>query len=191
MSRPTRRSTGRVPADVEAATSTLFGVDNITVDEGSGDLFVAEDGGLMRLVVITPEGEVAPFLQVDGHPGSEITGPVFNPGRDRLYFSSQRGPSPKTLTEIVPEIDSQDRVAGVTFEVTGPFRGIAPDPPAETTIPAPTTTLENAASTTGDGGVGVAPVVGVGAVAVLAAGGAVAALRNRRSSDDAGDADAG
>jgi secreted PhoX family phosphatase len=182
-----------VPADVEAGTSTLFGVDNITVDEGSGDLFVAEDGGQMRLVVIAPDGQVAPFLQVIGHPASEITGPVFNPRRDRLYFSSQRGPSPKTLTEIVPEIDSQERVAGVTYEISGPFRGIAPDPPAETTIPAPTTTLENAASNTGDGdgGFGVAPVVGVGAVAVLAAGGAVAALRNRRSSDDAGDAGSG
>ena len=36
-----------------------LGVDNLTVDAGSGDLFVAEDGGNMEVVVITPEGDVA------------------------------------------------------------------------------------------------------------------------------------
>lgn len=171
------------PADVEAETSTLFGVDNITVDAGSGDLLVAEDGGRMRVVIITPEGEVAPFLQVIGHSGSEITGPVFNPRRDRLYFSSQRGPSLKAVGAIVPEIDSEDLKAGVTFEVTGPFRGIVQDPPAETTVPAPTTTLGKAAAAQGegdDGGGAIGPTVGIGAAVGLVAGASVLAIRRRQ-----------
>ena len=51
---------------------------------------------------------------------SEVTGPVFSPDGTRLYFSSQRGGDPQT---------------GITYEVTGPFRGI------EAAEPAPTTTI--------------------------------------------------
>ncbi|WP_018637945.1 alkaline phosphatase PhoX [Parafrankia elaeagni] len=90
------------------ANAPLSGLDNIT-GSATGDLFVAEDGGNMEIDIITPGGVVAPFLRVDGHSGSEITGPAFNPAGDRLYFSSQRGASNSLL-------------AGVTFEVTGPFR---------------------------------------------------------------------
>lgn len=90
------------------ANAPLSGVDNIT-GSVTGDLFVAEDGGNMEINIITPSGVVAPFLRVDGHSGSEITGPAFTPAGDRLYFSSQRGTSNSLL-------------AGVTFEVTGPFR---------------------------------------------------------------------
>jgi secreted PhoX family phosphatase len=86
----------------------LRGVDNIVVAT-SGDLYVAEDGGDMQLCILTPDRVVAAFLELEGHPGSEITGPAFNPDGDRLYFSSQRG-------------TSNDPRAGVTFEVTGPFR---------------------------------------------------------------------
>jgi len=39
------------------------------------------------------------------HEGSELTGPAFSPDGTRLYFSSQRGFG-----------------AGMTFELTGPFR---------------------------------------------------------------------
>jgi hypothetical protein len=39
---------------------------------------------------------------------SEITGLAFDPSGTRLYFSSQRGPAPGG--------------AGITYEVTGPFR---------------------------------------------------------------------
>jgi uncharacterized protein len=88
----------------------LTGVDNIVVSR-SRDIFVAEDGGDMQLCLITPPGPqrlVAPFLQLEGHAGSEITGPAFNPAGDRLYFSSQRG--------------RDNRGLGVTFEVRGPFR---------------------------------------------------------------------
>ena len=96
----------------------LNGVDNVTVETGSGDLYVAEDGDDMQVVVITAEGDVVPVAQIVGeelppnNPApSEITGPVFSPDGSRLYFSSQRGGNPQT---------------GITYEVTGPFRGIEP-----------------------------------------------------------------
>lgn len=93
--------------------SPLQGVDNLTVSR-SGDLFVAEDGGDLQICLITPGNaagrhrRVSPFLQLEGHDGSEITGPAFNPAGDRLYFSSQRGADGIGL--------------GMTFEITGPFR---------------------------------------------------------------------
>ncbi|MCF2532051.1 alkaline phosphatase PhoX [Yinghuangia soli] len=92
-------------------SAPLTGVDNIT-GRPNGDLFVAEDGGDMQICLITGDGTVAPFLQVTGHDGSEITGPAFSPDGRRLYFSSQRG-------------SSNSVASGVTFEVTGPFRGAA------------------------------------------------------------------
>ncbi|TQF13326.1 DUF839 domain-containing protein [Myxococcus llanfairpwllgwyngyllgogerychwyrndrobwllllantysiliogogogochensis] len=87
--------------------SPLHGVDNITVSR-SGDLYVAEDGDDLQLCLITPQPErvVSPFLQLEGHGGSELTGPAFSPDGHRLYFSSQRGTNGQ----------------GVTFEVRGPFR---------------------------------------------------------------------
>jgi hypothetical protein len=87
--------------------SPLRGVDNIVVS-ASRDIFVAEDGGDMQICLITPERIVAAFLELEGHDGSEITGPGFNPAGDRLYFSSQRGVNNQGI--------------GVTFEVHGPFR---------------------------------------------------------------------
>ena len=46
-----------------------------------------------------------PFLQFEGHDGSEVAGPVFSPDGTRLYVSSQRG-------------TDED---GMTFEITGSF----------------------------------------------------------------------
>lgn len=85
----------------------LTGVDNLVVSR-SGDIFVAEDGGNLEIVLITPGREVAPVMRLAGHEGSEITGPAFSPDGKRLYFSSQRGVG--------------GRGTGVTFEVSGPFR---------------------------------------------------------------------
>ena len=85
----------------------LTGVDNITVSP-SGDLFVAEDGGDMQIVCVTPYRRVFPVLQLLGHPQSELTGPAFSPCGNRLYFSSQRG-------------KTGDPQNGITFEVCGPF----------------------------------------------------------------------
>jgi secreted PhoX family phosphatase len=91
------------------ANPPLKGPDNIT-GSASGDLFIAEDGGNQEICIITPDDVVAPFLRLSGHGSSEITGPAFNPAGDRLYFSSQRGTSGSSS-------------GGMTFEVTGPFRG--------------------------------------------------------------------
>jgi len=84
--------------------SALRGVDNITVDRDGG-LYVAEDGGNMEIVLVDRAGRATPVLRVVGHPGSELTGPAFDPSGTRLYFSSQRGWDGR----------------GVTYEVTGPF----------------------------------------------------------------------
>ncbi|MEM8609706.1 MAG: alkaline phosphatase PhoX [Myxococcota bacterium] len=96
----------------DAATSgnpILTGVDNVTVSP-TGDVLVAEDGGNMEIVALTPDGTIAPIVQVVGQDSSEITGPVFDPSFERLYFSSQRGPS-GNFTD------------GITYEVSGPFAG--------------------------------------------------------------------
>ena len=85
----------------------LEGVDNLTVS-CCGDVLVAEDGGEMRIVAITPSGELVTLVQLEGHDDSEVTGPAFDPSGTRLYFSSQRGTS------------GRDR-GGITYEVTGPF----------------------------------------------------------------------
>jgi len=105
----------------------LLNVDNITVAEKSGDLFVCEDNGgedPFDIALITPEVDrasgtprapkVSRFCKLTGpqhgDPGtravSEVTGACFNPREDRLYFSSQRG-----------------FATGVTYEISGPFRG--------------------------------------------------------------------
>jgi secreted PhoX family phosphatase len=84
----------------------LTGVDNIVVSP-DGQILVAEDGGDMQIVAISPTGRVKVLLQIEGHPGSEVTGPAFDPSGTRLYFSSQRG---KT------GLDGD----GVTYEVRAP-----------------------------------------------------------------------
>ena len=86
-----------------AKNPILIGVDNLAVT-CCGDVLVAEDGDDMQIVALLSDGTLKPLLQVEGHPGSEITGPAFDPSGSRLYFSSQRGPG-----------------NGMTFEVTGPF----------------------------------------------------------------------
>ncbi|MFI6812650.1 alkaline phosphatase PhoX [Nonomuraea sp. NPDC050328] len=92
------------------AKAPLSGVDNLT-GAATGDLYVAEDGGNMEINLITPQRTVEPFLRLDGHARSEITGPAFSPDGRRLYFSSQRG-----------RTGARAGTDGHTFEVTGPFR---------------------------------------------------------------------
>ncbi len=86
----------------------LVGVDNVTVG-AQGEVLVAEDNGHMRIVAVPADGHPYPVVQIEGHRGSELCGPAFDPSGRRLYFSSQRGPDGR----------------GVTFELTGPFRGLA------------------------------------------------------------------
>ena len=70
--------------------AVLKGVDNI-VSNAAGDLFVAEDGDNMQVVMLR-DGTPQAVVQVVGVSGSEITGPTFSPNGQRLYFSSQRNP---------------------------------------------------------------------------------------------------
>ncbi len=85
-----------------APNPVLRGVDAITVSP-SGDIFVCEDGGNMEVVILSTEGDVTPFLQLENAAGSELTGVAFDPWGGRMYVSSQRDP-------------------GTTYEITGPFR---------------------------------------------------------------------
>lgn len=86
--------------------SPLNGVDNMTVS-ASGDMFICEDNGnaVKDMVMLTPEGTIASFLQLTGQSGSELTGVAFDPSGKRMYFSSQRG----------------DRI-GITYDIAGDFR---------------------------------------------------------------------
>lgn len=168
---------GTPDAEIEAGAvkkEPLAGVDNITVEPGSGDLYVAEDGDNMEVVLISTEGAVVPFARVaePGHEISEVTGPVFNPRGDRLYFSSQRGPTPKNLREIAG-LDSDARTGGITWEVTGPFRGVGGESSAS-----PADTLSDAGSWDS-----AAPeiAIGAGVVVLAAAAGGLLWFRRRRS----------
>lgn len=170
------------------STEPLGGVDNVTVAAGSGDIFVAEDGGNMELVLITPDGDVVPFTRVTGHEGSEVTGPAFSPDGTRLYFSSQRGPTPGTLTDIAGDrgLTGDSRNGGVTFEITGPFRNAGTNASG---TPSPATTLADAAGRSdGGGGVGTPVAAGAAAVAVLGAVGAGAWWLRRRGGGQPGEA---
>ena len=112
-----RRNTHAVVWD---GTEPLYNIDNITVDPVAGQLFLAEEAGNMEIVVIDTDGDVAPFLRVEGHPESEIAGVAFSPDESRLYFSSQRGPTESRLQDLVPgAVD--ERPVGMVFEVEGPF----------------------------------------------------------------------
>ena len=151
----------------------LTGVDNIVVSP-SGDVIVAEDGGDMDLVLITPDRTVARLVKVTGQDRSEICGPAFDPSGSRLYFSSQRGPAPSG--------------PGVTYEVSGPFRTNRP-PAAPTTFPPSTSERVAPPNPNSDGGGG-SGATGLAAIAGLAGLGLVAAalglrrLRTRPSSAD-------
>jgi len=89
----------------DSLTPILTGVDNVTVSQ-SGDIYVAEDGGDLQIVVIDKQGGLYPVAQMDGHDRSEITGVAFSPDGKRLYFSSQRG-------------SSGDSEKGITYEIMG------------------------------------------------------------------------
>jgi secreted PhoX family phosphatase len=84
----------------------LTGVDNVAASR-AGDLVVAEDGGNLELVLLTPDCVASALVRVRGQTGTELAGPAFDPLGRRLYFSSQRGGAGR---------------GGITYEVTGPFR---------------------------------------------------------------------
>lgn len=87
----TRDSSLFIVYDVDTSDNPILsGVDNVVISP-SGDVLVAEDGGDLQLVVITPEYEPLPLLQLLGHDRSELAGPAFDPSYQRLYVSSQDG----------------------------------------------------------------------------------------------------
>ena len=72
-------------------------------------LLTAEDGGNMELVALGLDGSTVPILRVEGHDGSEITGPTVSPDRKFMTLSSQRG--------------RKDSI-GVTWLVEGPLPSV-------------------------------------------------------------------
>jgi secreted PhoX family phosphatase len=101
-------ATAAVSIRYQAGSGTLDAVDNLWVDDASSNLFVAEDGGNMELVMLRPDNTTVAVARVPGEAWSEITGPCFSPDGQRLYFSSQRAATTSGLS-------------GVTYEVSGPF----------------------------------------------------------------------
>lgn len=185
--------------DVEAATMTvlydamelgdpvLSGVDNI-IASTTGDLYVSEDGGNLEVCIITAELVIAPVVRLTGpqhgldNPtpiptASEVTGLAFSPDGNRLYFSSQRGNGLPAVGGAVPFPGP-----GITYEVTGPFRGgtLAAAPPAGPATAPPTASPPPSGTTGGStlpatGG----PSAAAAATLLGAAGAAALALCRR------------
>lgn len=153
-------------------TEPLNGVDNITVDPVVGQLFIAEEGGNMEIVIIDSDGDVAPFLRVEGHPDSEIAGVAFSPDATRLYFSSQRGPTDTRLDEIIAG-PADDRPVGMVFEIEGPFV-------TQQTQAARIVDRTNSGGE-GSGGQSPAAYIGIGGTVVVAGIVGALAVRGRRS----------
>ena len=154
-------------ASTLGADAPLTGVDNITVS-ASGDVYVAEDGGDMELVMLTPEGEVTPFLKMTApEDQSEVTGPAFSPDGTRLLVASYGG--------LEPNANANGRL----FEISGPFRSA--EGGASTT-----TTLGQVAGESGDGDddddTTLLPALAGVTVAAAALGGVAVALRRRTGS---------
>lgn len=190
------------PEDVGVEAAVLSGVDTIIVDTRTGDLFVAEDGGNMELVIVSPDGDVAPFLRLAdrSHASSEISGQCFSPDGTRLYLASMRGPVAARVGDLVPGINpdkADSNGAGVLYEITGPFRGVevidttttsasetttgvsTTAPLAETSDPRDTTPLEP--GTSSEGSPWPLPL-GITAVAAATGGLVVWRMRRMRSS---------
>jgi hypothetical protein len=188
------------PDTAGVAGAVLSGGDALTVAFRSGDLFVAEDGADGDVVIITTDGQVAPFVRALGPEPIRITGPVFDPSGTRLYLSSQRATTTRAVGEIVAGQSATEFTAGVTYEITGPFRGdavpavtttVAPTTEAPTTVPATepppttvpateppqtvpaTTTVTTIATSGGGSGGSLGGLVGGGVLAVALAGGYV------------------
>ncbi len=100
--------------DDHYSTPVLTGVDNVIVEGEHNHVIVAEDGGNLEAVAITPDFDIAPLLRLQeaGNVGSEVTGLAFNPARTRLYFNSQRG---STLPLALPELPGSG--GGVVYEI--------------------------------------------------------------------------
>ncbi len=75
--------------------------DNVAVSQSTGDLFICEDAGTFDICILTPEGEMAKFVNLSGvqheetfiGDASETTGPSFDPVRHALLLllAARRG----------------------------------------------------------------------------------------------------
>lgn len=151
-------------------TEPLYNVDNITADPVAGQLFVAEEGGNMEIIIIDNAGNVAPFLRVDGHPDSELAGIAFSPDETRLYFSSQRGPTDKHLGDLFPGV-VDPRPVGMIFEIEGPFKQMQ------------AARIVDRSGGRNGGGPSPAPYFAAGGSVVVAGVVAALAIRGRRTHD--------
>jgi hypothetical protein len=191
--------------DIEAGTMTvlydatdhgdpvLSGVDNIIVS-AAHDLYVAEDGGNLEVCLISPDLVVSPVVRLTGaqhgleNPTplptvSEVTGLAFSPDGNRLYLSSQRGNGLPVVGGLLPAPGP-----GITYEVTGPFRGgtLAAAPAQPPPPPSPTPTPVAGPAPPPAGGVAALPATGgaaAGPAAVVAGAAAAALWRLRRRAD--------
>lgn len=117
----TQAQTMEIVYDAQAVgeSAPLTGVDNLVVHPDTHDLYVAEDGGNMELVLISNERIVAPVMRYPV-PHSEIAGPAFDPSGTRLYFASQ-------AKRHTPDEEGHE-VRGEIFEITGPWNRYASTP---------------------------------------------------------------
>lgn len=87
-------------------------VDDIT-HTASGEILVAEDGRLMRVIYFANNSsKPVTLLRLPEHTSSEITGLAFDPSGSRLYFSSQRG-------------NTGEGKNGISLELSGDFSSLA------------------------------------------------------------------
>lgn len=167
----------------------LRGVDNIKVST-AGDILVAEDRDNMEIVMLTPEGTVSPLLRMTGpqhgvrpldqqfeqsFPApfnelptvSEVTGIALTPDGSRLYCNSQRA------------WGSYSTLAGVTYEISGPFRTEPPTLPVRDPGDLLAAPPRPGGVIPASGGEGLAGGVPGAAVGLAALGGALVAWRGR------------
>lgn len=98
-------------------SASLSGVDNLWIDEQSGAVFVAEDGGDMQVVILRNDNTLFMVAQIPGQQWSEITGPCMSPDRKHLYFSSQRGVLGTTS-------EPAGLPVGITYAISGPWDSV-------------------------------------------------------------------
>jgi len=162
----TTKSDGRIrELDVAAQTVRVLsegfatGPDNV-IFSAAGDLYVCEDTPADQdLVLIDPDGTPSSFARLTNAGASEFAGVAFDPSGRRMYVSSQRGAGG----------------AGITYEITGPFRRPA-TPESSTTAPTPTIPPDPPDDS---GSTGV--VIGGGAAAAVVVVGGAIWLRRRRT----------
>lgn len=83
------------------------------IHTASGGILLAEEGSTPRILFFEAgSGVPQTLLQLPDHRASEITGLAFDPGGQRLYFSSQRGNT---------GLDED----GISFELAGDFAGLS------------------------------------------------------------------